>query len=115
MLRGEMATKKKGGVQVSTVDAFQGAEKTVILLSTVRTRYVGFIDEPRRVNVALTRAKRHLFIFGNKTLLSRDKLWGKVLAHSCTESGETGTLHPAGFITLLDRIAADVAAADAMA
>ncbi|KAI8908256.1 AAA domain-containing protein [Powellomyces hirtus] len=50
---------RSDGVQVSTCDAFQGAEKTVILLCTVRTQYAGFIDEPRRVNVALTRAKRY--------------------------------------------------------
>eukprot|EP00842_Homolaphlyctis_polyrhiza_P004584 jgi/Hompol1/5126/HPOL_000437-RA len=46
------------GVQVSTVDAYQGAEKSVIILSTVRTRAKGFIEDPRRINVAITRAKK---------------------------------------------------------
>ncbi|KAL5038978.1 hypothetical protein RTP6_7802 [Batrachochytrium dendrobatidis] len=45
-------------VQVSTVDAYQGAEKPVIILSTVRTKSKGFIEEPRRINVAITRAKQ---------------------------------------------------------
>ena len=44
--------------QISTVDAFQGGEKEVIILSSVRTQHVGFIDSDRRTNVALTRAKR---------------------------------------------------------
>ncbi|KAG0260317.1 hypothetical protein BG011_001965 [Mortierella polycephala] len=48
---------QKGGVQISTVDAFQGSEKDVIIVSTVRTNSIGFIDNHQRVNVALTRSK----------------------------------------------------------
>uniref|UniRef100_A0A8C6VII6 5'-3' DNA helicase ZGRF1 n=1 Tax=Naja naja TaxID=35670 RepID=A0A8C6VII6_NAJNA len=70
-------------VQVSTVDAFQGAEKEIIVLSCVRTRQVGFIDSEKRVNVALTRGKRHLLIVGNLNCLRKNKLWGSVIQH-CT-------------------------------
>ncbi|XP_044284828.1 protein ZGRF1 isoform X1 [Varanus komodoensis] len=68
-------------VQVSTVDAFQGAEKEIIVLSCVRTRQVGFIDSEKRVNVALTRGKRHLLIVGNLSCLRKNKLWGSVIQH----------------------------------
>ncbi|XP_039921563.1 protein ZGRF1 isoform X2 [Hirundo rustica] len=68
-------------VQVSTVDAFQGAEREVIVLSCVRTRQFGFIDSERRMNVALTRAKRHLLIVGSLPCLSRNRLWGRVIHH----------------------------------
>ncbi|XP_077156689.1 5'-3' DNA helicase ZGRF1 isoform X3 [Paroedura picta] len=68
-------------VQVSTVDAFQGAEKEIIVLSCVRTRQVGFIDSEARVNVALTRGKRHLLIVGNLSCLRKSKLWGSVIQH----------------------------------
>ncbi|NWR65059.1 ZGRF1 protein, partial [Bucorvus abyssinicus] len=68
-------------VQVSTVDAFQGAEKEVIVLSCVRTRQMGFIDSEKRMNVALTRAKRHLLIVGSLACLSRNRLWGRVIHH----------------------------------
>ncbi|XP_074760014.1 5'-3' DNA helicase ZGRF1 [Athene noctua] len=68
-------------VQVSTVDAFQGAEKEIIVLSCVRTRQIGFIDSEKRMNVALTRAKRHLLIVGNLACLSRNRLWGRVIHH----------------------------------
>ncbi|XP_062430847.1 protein ZGRF1 [Rhea pennata] len=68
-------------VQVSTVDAFQGAEKEMIVLSCVRTRQVGFIDSEKRMNVALTRAKRHLLIVGNLACLSKNRLWGRVIHH----------------------------------
>ncbi|ORX52853.1 hypothetical protein DM01DRAFT_1374888 [Hesseltinella vesiculosa] len=68
-------------VQISTVDAFQGAEKEIILLSTVRTSSAGFIDNHSRVNVSLTRAKRHLLIFGSRHLLLGNQVWAKVIAH----------------------------------
>ncbi|CAO3626237.1 unnamed protein product [Cunninghamella blakesleeana] len=66
-------------IQISTVDAFQGAEKEIIILSTVRTSGSGFIDQLTRVNVALTRARRHLIILGNKNLLSNNETWSKIL------------------------------------
>lgn len=79
-----MTTKKKNTtpkskVQVSTVDAFQGAEKSIIILTTVRTKSLGFIDEERRINVAITRAKHHLILVGNGALLQRSKVWGRIL------------------------------------
>ncbi|XP_068137342.1 5'-3' DNA helicase ZGRF1 isoform X2 [Hyperolius riggenbachi] len=68
-------------VQVSTVDAFQGAEKEIIILSCVRTRQVGFIDSEKRMNVALTRGKRHLLIVGSLACLRNNKLWEQVIHH----------------------------------
>ncbi|KAI9346952.1 AAA domain-containing protein [Obelidium mucronatum] len=67
------------GVQVSTVDSFQGGEKDVIFISTVRSAEVGFIDDYKRVNVSLTRARRHLIIVGNGRLLNQSHLWREVL------------------------------------
>ncbi|XP_077134977.1 5'-3' DNA helicase ZGRF1 isoform X2 [Ranitomeya variabilis] len=68
-------------VQVSTVDAFQGAEKEIIILSCVRTKQVGFIDSEKRMNVALTRGKRHLLIVGRLACLRKNKLWEQVIHH----------------------------------
>nr|XP_034967890.1 LOW QUALITY PROTEIN: protein ZGRF1 [Zootoca vivipara] len=68
-------------VQVSTVDAFQGAEKEIVIVSCVRTKQVGFIDSEKRVNVALTRGKRHLLIVGNQNCLSKNKLWSCIIQH----------------------------------
>lgn len=47
-------------VQVSTVDAFQGAEREIMFVSCVRTRTGAndFVDSARRINVALSRARR---------------------------------------------------------
>lgn len=59
---------KKNGIEVSlnTVDKFQGQEADVVYLSMVQNYRVGFLDSVNRMNVAITRAKDKLIIFGNK-------------------------------------------------
>jgi superfamily I DNA and/or RNA helicase len=54
------AQLKEESIQTSTVDAFQGCEKELIILATTRTQNVGFINDERRINVAITRAKRYM-------------------------------------------------------
>eukprot|EP00960_Hanusia_phi_P044757 756805-Hanusia_phi.AAC.2 len=66
-------------VQVSSVDAFQGREVDVALLSCVRSgseRSLGFVSDVRRMNVALTRARRSLVVLGNSSVLSQVTRWG---------------------------------------
>eukprot|EP00392_Amoebophrya_sp_AT5.2_P008666 g8694.t1 len=50
-------------VEVGTVDAFQGKEKDLIFLDTTRTGELGFMQDTRKMNVALTRAKWGLVVF----------------------------------------------------
>lgn len=57
----------------------QGAERDIMILSTVRSSKLGFIDSARRLNVAITRAKRHLIIVGVAPVLRTNKLWAGVL------------------------------------
>ena len=59
-------------ITVDTIDAYQGSEKPVIILSLVRsnaTGEIGFLgrtpDGPRRLNVALTRGKRYTAVIGD--------------------------------------------------
>ena len=61
--------------QVLTIDSSQGREYEIVLLSTVRTKPGSFISEHKRINVALTRAKHGLVIFGNKKMLIEDETW----------------------------------------
>lgn len=58
-------------VEVNTIDGFQGREKDVIVITTCRTRGVGFLADERRLNVALSRARRLLVVLGDKGCLSR--------------------------------------------
>ncbi|KAH3744299.1 protein ZGRF1 [Pelomyxa schiedti] len=62
-------------IQVSTVDAFQGAEKDLIILTSVRTTKLGFTESARRLNVAITRARNHLIIVGHLQTLSGNSTW----------------------------------------
>lgn len=65
---------KISSVQISTVDGFQGQEKDVIILSKVRTvSSGGFLADFRRINVALTRAKHHLYVLGDMSAWTHDK------------------------------------------
>ncbi|CAB9513161.1 polymerase alpha-associated DNA helicase A [Seminavis robusta] len=56
----------KGHLVIATVDSFQGQEADIVIVTTVRTRRVGFTDDPQRLNVALTRAKRILRVVGDR-------------------------------------------------
>ncbi|CAF4213932.1 unnamed protein product, partial [Rotaria sordida] len=66
------------GVEVRTVDGFQGREKNIILISLVRSNNeneIGFLINEQRMNVLLTRAKCAMIVFGNKRTLISNNLW----------------------------------------
>jgi superfamily I DNA and/or RNA helicase len=66
-------------IRIDTVDGFQGMERDLVLVSTARSNMsgkVGFLADPRRANVLLTRARRGLIVFGNySTLVKEESSW----------------------------------------
>ena len=73
-----------GLVECASVDAFQGREKEVMLMSTVRSNAVaslGFLTDWRRLNVALTRARSGLILVGDAVTLQADRYWLRLLEH----------------------------------
>ena len=59
-------------IKLHTVDKFQGHEADIVFLSMVQTRRDGFMDNPNRLNVAVTRAKFQLVIIGDHSYFSNN-------------------------------------------
>jgi superfamily I DNA and/or RNA helicase len=59
-------------IELCTVDRYQGHEADIVMLSFVRTTRVGFLNSPNRLNVALTRARYQLVLFGSRPFLARE-------------------------------------------
>jgi hypothetical protein len=65
-------------VDVSTVDAFQGDEREIIVISTARVEMSSFLEAKERVNVAISRARTHLVLVTNVNALAQSEIWGCV-------------------------------------
>lgn len=96
LLRSTLAAAGVKGVEVNSVDGFQGREKEAIVMSLVRSNpnaIVGFLSDARRLNVAVTRARRHLCIVADSaTVAAQDATLSSLVDYLCA-GGETRTAH----------------------
>lgn len=96
--------KTSPGIKVGSVEEFQGQERRIIIISTVRSALefvesdirhtLGFVASPRRFNVAITRAQALLIVVGDPRVLSLDPLWRSFLNYIYNRRGWTGRPKP---------------------
>ena len=76
-------------LSINTIDAFQGQERDLIYISLVRSNgkgEIGFLKDYRRMNVAMTRARKKLIVFGDSATIGMDKFYGSFLDY-CDKAG----------------------------
>jgi ATP-dependent RNA/DNA helicase IGHMBP2 len=72
------------GLEIDSVDGFQGREKEAVVISLVRSNVegeIGFLADVRRMNVALTRARRKLIVVGDSATLSVDPFYQRLFSY----------------------------------
>ena len=72
------------GLEIDTVDGFQGREKEAVVISLVRSNSkgdIGFLADTRRMNVALTRARRKLIVIGDSATIGGHPFYQRLIDH----------------------------------
>lgn len=80
------------GLEIDTVDGFQGREKEAVIISLVRSNSqgeIGFLADHRRMNVALTRAKRKLVVVGDSATIGSDPFYARLVTYFEQQSAYT--------------------------
>ena len=80
-----MAKSYGGPVSVNTIDSFQGQERDVIYISMTRSNpdsRIGFLSEIRRMNVAMTRARKKLVVIGDSATLSQSPFYAGFIKYA---------------------------------
>lgn len=81
-------------VSINTVDSFQGQERDIVYISLTRSNTdsrIGFLAEIRRMNVAMTRARKKLVILGDSSTLAQHQFYGRLIELA----EQTGAYHSA--------------------
>lgn len=113
-IRKLLEKKRICDIDVASVEEFQGQERRVVIISTVRssvqfldedrTYKLGFLRSPKRFNVAVTRAKALLIVVGNPNMLSSDPYWNALLQHCVDNGGYRGVKIEDSLKSSFDRI-----------
>ncbi|KAF5836519.1 AAA domain-containing protein [Dunaliella salina] len=89
-------------LQIGSVDGFQGREVDVLIFTAVRNNLVkdiGFVKNPNRQNVAITRGRHAVWVLGSKRTLEADEVWRPLI----TDANERGHLIQAREVELLKK------------
>jgi ATP-dependent RNA/DNA helicase IGHMBP2 len=74
---------KQPNLEIDSVDGFQGREKEAVVVSLVRSNpdgEIGFLEDTRRMNVALTRARRKLIVIGDSATVAAHPFYQRMVA-----------------------------------
>jgi len=77
-------------ITVNTIDSFQGQERDAIFISLTRSNTdntIGFLSELRRMNVAMTRARKKLVVVGDSATLSQSDFYADFIAYAQSHDG----------------------------
>lgn len=80
----EDAQLSEAGIDVNTIDGFQGQERDIVYISLVRSNRkaeIGFLKDYRRMNVAMTRARKKLIVFGDSATIGEDSFYKAFLEY----------------------------------
>ncbi|XP_054717092.1 RNA helicase Mov10l1-like [Uloborus diversus] len=98
--------------KIGSVEEFQGQERRAIIISTVRSSdqfvncdilyNLGFISNPKRLNVAITRSQELLIVVGNPYVLSHDLYWHSFIRYCVVNGCYTGCELPLSFVQSKD-------------
>jgi superfamily I DNA and/or RNA helicase len=83
-LRELLRTERAAGLEIGTVDGFQGREKEAVIVDLVRSNElgeIGFLANTRRMNVALTRARRFLLVVADSATLGAHPYYAAFLSY----------------------------------
>jgi len=72
-------------ISVNTIDSFQGQERDIVYISLTRSNaegVIGFLSDIRRMNVAMTRAKKKLVVIGDSATLSRSQFYSDFISYA---------------------------------
>lgn len=92
-------------IDVRSVDSFQGQERDIIMFSAVRSgASIGFLKDERRLNVAITRARLSLWIFGHaQCLRTAERVWASLINFCQQQKGWKDTTRMP-FILPVDKV-----------
>ncbi|KHN87012.1 DNA-binding protein SMUBP-2 [Toxocara canis] len=105
----ELLRKTLGEEIVNTVDGFQGQEREVIVMSLVRNNYngrIGFLSEGRRLNVAVTRARRQFVLVGSAKMMQHAEHL-RTLLDCITRTGKVLSPEQLTFLPMNDHLTAE--------
>ena len=81
----EILNPYRSKIAVNTIDSFQGQERDVVYISLTRSNgdgSIGFLSDTRRMNVAMTRARKKLVVIGDSSTLSKSNFYAEFIRYA---------------------------------